>query len=168
MGYVDENLIQGEQVTYRVSLHWKVLAGPFLAAAILLAISAFAFREAWIAEQASRVFAIAGGVLLFLSLLFFLQAVVRVRSAEFAVTNRRVILKTGFIKKKTAEMFLAKIESVAVDQTIPGRVFGYGTIVIRGTGGSLEPFPDISAPLEFRRQIQEQIGQSLERRQEAR
>jgi uncharacterized membrane protein YdbT with pleckstrin-like domain len=79
-----------------------------------------------------------------------------------------VILKTGFIKKKTAEMFLAKIESVAVDQTIPGRVFGYGTIVIRGTGGSLEPFPDISAPLEFRRQIQEQIGQSLERRQEAR
>src|SRR6202035_3793946 len=76
-------------------------------------------------------------------------------SAEFAVTNKRVILKTGFIQKETAEMFLNKIESVGVDQSIGGRIAGFGTIVIRGTGGTLEPFHRVSSPLEFRRQIQE-------------
>jgi uncharacterized membrane protein YdbT with pleckstrin-like domain len=83
-------------------------------------------------------------------------------SAEFAVTNKRVILKTGFVRNKTAEMFLAKVESVGVEQSVLGRLLGYGSIVIRGTGGSLEPFSDIARPLEFRRQIQQQIGRSLE------
>jgi uncharacterized membrane protein YdbT with pleckstrin-like domain len=100
-------------------------------------------------------------MLLIVAAIPVIQVLITVRSAEFAVTNKRVIFKTGFIQKKTAEMFLAKVESVAVDQTIMGRMMGYGTIVIRGTGGSLEPFSDISRPLEFRRQIQEQIGRSF-------
>ena len=91
-----------------------------------------------------------------------LAAVINWRSAEFAVTNKRVILKTGFIQSKTEEMFLNKIESVGVDQTLTGRILGFGSIVIRGTGGSLEPFHRVSAPLEFRKQIQEQIGKTFE------
>src|SRR5205823_4005524 len=83
-------------------------------------------------------------------------------SAEFAVTNKRVILKTGFVQSKTAEMFLNKIESVGVDQSITGRILGFGTIVIRGTGGSLEPFHRVSSPLRFRNEIQEQIGRATE------
>ena len=86
----------------------------------------------------------------------------KMRSAEFAVTNKRVILKTGFVQSKTAEMFLNKIESVGVDQSISGRILGFGTIVIRGTGGSLEPFHRVSHPLRFRNEIQEQIGRSGE------
>ena len=58
-------------------------------------------------------------------------------------------------------MFLNKIESVGVDQTILGRMLGYGDIKIRGTGGSLEPFRHVSSPLQFRNQIQEQIGKSF-------
>jgi len=82
-------------------------------------------------------------------------------SGEFAVANNRVILKTRFIQNKPAQTFLNKIESVGVDQSISGRMFNYGSIVIRGTGGSLEPFEKVSAPLEFRRQIQEQIGKAF-------
>ena len=59
-------------------------------------------------------------------------------------------------------MFLNKIESVGVDQSIFGRMAGYGAIVIRGNGGTLEPFGRVSAPLEFRRQIQEQIGRTFD------
>ena len=101
------------------------------------------------------------GVLVIAVIPIVVAAIIR-SSAEFAVTNKRVILKTGFIQSKTAEMFLNKIESVGVDQSISGRILGFGTIVIRGTGGSLEPFDNVSAPLEFRRQIQEQIGRSFE------
>ena len=72
-----------------------------------------------------------------------------------------MILKIGAVTRRTAEIFLNKIESVGVEQTVTGRALGYGTIVMRGTGGSLEPFHLVSAPLEFRKQIQQQIGESF-------
>lgn len=72
-------------------------------------------------------------------------------SDEFAVTNKRVIVKTGLISRRTLEMNLSKIESVNVDQTIFGRLLGYGTITIIGTGGTRESFPNISHPIEFRK-----------------
>jgi uncharacterized membrane protein YdbT with pleckstrin-like domain len=160
MGYVDDNLITGERVTYRARLHWKVSLAPVFVSVVLVVLAVVAFWQGN-SSNSSGVFTFAGIVLLVVAAIPILQLWIKMSSAEFAVTNKRVIFKTGFIQKKTAEMFLAKIESVAVDQSIAGRMMGYGTIVIRGTGGSLEPFSDISRPLEFRRQIQEQIGVSL-------
>ena len=76
-------------------------------------------------------------------------------SDEFAITNKRVIIKTGLISRKTFEMNLSKIESVNVDQSIMGRILGYGTIRIVGSGGTKEEFPNIQKPLEFRKKFQE-------------
>jgi uncharacterized membrane protein YdbT with pleckstrin-like domain len=76
-------------------------------------------------------------------------------TSEFVITNKRIIIKTGFISRKTLEMNLSKIESVNVDQGILGRILGYGTITIIGTGGTREAFHDISSPLLFRRKFQE-------------
>lgn len=85
----------------------------------------------------------------------FIAPVVDRYTDEFAVTNRRVIVKTGLISRKTLEMNLSKIESVNVDQSISGRLLGYGTITIIGTGGTRESFPNISKPLLFRKKFQE-------------
>jgi uncharacterized membrane protein YdbT with pleckstrin-like domain len=74
---------------------------------------------------------------------------------EFAITNKRVIIKTGLISRKTVELNLSKIESVNVDQTIMGRIFGFGTITIIGIGGTREAFVNIRKPLEFRKKFQE-------------
>jgi uncharacterized membrane protein YdbT with pleckstrin-like domain len=76
-------------------------------------------------------------------------------SDEFAITNRRVIMKTGLISRKTLEMNLSKIESVNVDQSILGRMLGYGSIKIIGTGGTTEEFRNIREPLTFRKKFQE-------------
>lgn len=76
-------------------------------------------------------------------------------SDEFAITNKRVIIKTGIISRKTFEMNLSKIESVNVDQSIMGRIFNYGTIHIVGSGGTREVFPNIAFPIEFRKKFQE-------------
>src|SRR6185503_19979753 len=92
------------------------------------------------------------------------KTLVERRAAEFAVTNKWVIFKTGVVQRRTAEMFLSKIASVGADQTILGRMLGYGSIVLRWTGGSSEPFENIDRPLEFRRQIQEQIAKLQDRR----
>ncbi len=76
-------------------------------------------------------------------------------SDEFVVTNKRIIVKTGIFSRRTLEMNLNKIESVNVDQNIFGRMFGYGTITIIGTGGTREAFPNIGDAVEFRKRFQE-------------
>ncbi len=152
MGYVDNNLISGEHVTYKARLHWIVFIKPALISMAFGVVAAWALYEGY---------TLPGLGLIVVGVIPLVIAAIARSSAEFAVTNKRVILKVGFIQKDTAEMFLNKIESVGVDQSIGGRVLGFGTIVIRGTGGTLEPFDRIAAPLEFRRQIQEQIGQGV-------
>ena len=75
--------------------------------------------------------------------------------SEFVITNRRIIIKTGFIARKTFEMNLSKIESVNVDQSVMGRIFNFGSITIIGSGGTRETFHKISKPLKFRKAFQE-------------
>ncbi|HUH51973.1 MAG TPA: PH domain-containing protein [Flavobacterium sp.] len=74
---------------------------------------------------------------------------------EFAITNKRIIVKTGLISRKTFEMNHSKIESVNVDQSILGRILGYGTVSIVGSGGTREVIANIRQPLAFRKKFQE-------------
>lgn len=75
--------------------------------------------------------------------------------SEFVITDRRIIIKTGFIARNTFEMNLTKIESVNVDQSVMGRIFNYGSMTIIGSGGTSETFHNISRPLAFRKAFQE-------------
>ncbi len=85
----------------------------------------------------------------------FIAPLIEFLTSEFAITNKRIIIKIGFISRRTLEMNLGKVESIIVDQSILGRILGYGTINVIGTGGTKEPFADIRAPLDFRRQYQQ-------------
>ncbi|MBA2589848.1 MAG: PH domain-containing protein [Alphaproteobacteria bacterium] len=97
-----------------------------------------------------------GALLLGLGVLALGGAWLRQWSSEFAVTNRRVIVKVGFISRRTIEINLSKVESVEVNQDILARMFNYGTILVIGTGGTKEPFSLIDDPLAFRRAVQSQ------------
>ena len=79
-------------------------------------------------------------------------------TSEFAITNKRVIVKEGLIYRETLELNLQRVESVSVDQSLFGRMLGYGTLTIIGTGGTRETFHRIAHPLEFRKAVQEQLG----------
>ena len=85
----------------------------------------------------------------------WISPIIRQATSEFVITNKRVIVKVGLIRRKTLEMNLQKIESVNVEQSIMGRILGYGTVTIVGTGGTKESFTDIKRPLMFRRKFQE-------------
>jgi uncharacterized membrane protein YdbT with pleckstrin-like domain len=87
-------------------------------------------------------------------LTLFIAPLIDFYTSEFAITNKRIIIKVGFITRRTIEMNLVKVESVGIDQSILGRVLGYGTVKVIGTGGTHEPFSNISNPLEFRKQFQ--------------
>lgn len=85
------------------------------------------------------------------------------RTSEFAVTNKRVIMKMGWISRRVLELNLHKIESVNVGQSLLGRLLGYGTITVIGTGGTRETFDRIAHPFAFRKAFQEQEGEFEER-----
>ncbi len=162
MGYVKENLISGETLTYSGRLHWVASARLFLLS-VVFALAGVALVSLVFSNDNRRLKVpdrLGPAVLV----PFVLAAgcagvgILRLSSAEFAVTNKRVILKVGLLRKRTLEIFLGKIESIGVDQTVLGRILGYGKIVVRGTGGTFETFDHISRPLEFRKQVQEQIG----------
>lgn len=156
MSYVEENLISGEQICYRANLHWMALVRYSLGALLLIGggIALVAFGTMTDALGMT----IAGGLLMVIGCVVAIVGKMIRSSAEFAVTNKRVILKTGIVQRRTTEMFLSKIETVGVDQGLIGRLLDYGTISVRGTGGTSEPFSDIADPLEFRRQVQEQMS----------
>ena len=91
---------------------------------------------------------------------FVLPPIIASLTTELVITNRRVIAKFGLIRRNTIELNLSKIESIRVEQSILGRLLNYGTVFLIGTGGSKEPIPRISHPLEFRRRYDEILSQA--------
>jgi len=162
VGYVEQNLISGEQVAYRSTWHWVVLLRSIIVAVVLTILGVVMLVEASNiqGDQYRGAIKILGVVAIAIGVLDLVAAMIRRSGAEFAVTNKRVIFKTGLMKRSSEEIFLSKIESVTVNEGLWGRALNYGTINVRGTGGTLEPFHKIAHAQEFRRQIQEQISQN--------
>ena len=90
-----------------------------------------------------------------IGLIFWIYAYVRYKTTELAVTNKRVIAKFGFVRRSTIELNLKKVESIQVDQSIAGRIFDFGTLIISGAGNPQAPIPGISAPMAFRKAFME-------------
>ncbi len=158
MSYVKNNLNAGEQIVYTTNLHWVVLSRSILWDVVFSATGiALLYLSAKLTNMESRGAIIFGGLLILGGNLQLAAAIVKRNSTEMAVTNKRVIIKVGYLTKRTIELFLSKVESVEVEQTVCGRMLGYGSIALRGTGGTNEPFNHVADPLEFRRQVQHQI-----------
>jgi len=102
---------------------------------------------------------ILGGLVLLplfgLGLIVWLVGYIRYKTTELAITNKRVIVKLGFIRRQTVEINLSKVESIQVDQGLWGRVFNFGSLVITGSGTSQAPIHAISDPMGFRRSFVE-------------
>ena len=150
MSYVESQLLPGEQVQYRAHLHRVIYFWPGVVSAVAIAVAVVG-REAPAIWVSSVVVLIAAAVGLARRMLLR-------RTSEFAVTDKRVIIKVGWIRRRTVETMLGKVEGVGVAQTVAGRIFGYGTLTVTGTGGTQEQFSMIASPLEFRKQVQAQIA----------
>ncbi|HBP27916.1 MAG TPA: hypothetical protein DD666_00690 [Advenella kashmirensis] len=159
--YVDSNLSKGEQVISRAKVSWLAFF-PHLVFSIffiLLGLSAANGQAESGApiSGAPMLFGIIGGVL-------FLSAAVNIHTTELVLTNKRIIAKFGFIRRETVELRLEKVESIGVNQGILGRLFDFGSIVIKGTGGTGTPIPSIAKPLDFRRIVNNHVEEMEEQR----
>ena len=161
MNYIKKTLLQDEQIIYDTRPHWII----FFPAAILVTFLLFflLFGDAFLPDFAIFGYSIPAFIDLALFVAVVYQVIVtyiRYATSEYGVTNQRIIIKVGFVSRATWEVLLKRVESIQVDQTVMGRVLNYGTVVIRGTGGSRDAFNYIPNPLEFRKIAQQEIAQS--------
>lgn len=155
MSYVENTLLSGEQVVYKATIHWFI----FVPGAVLCAFAIYLFTV----DTEGGVGPVFGLFALLFGLASLLKAFIQRVTTELAVTTKRVIAKVGLIRRATMELNHSKVESFHVDQSIIGRIFGFGTLVVNGTGGGKTPVPNIDSPLEFRREAMQTIDASQSR-----
>jgi len=161
MSYVEKHLIEGEKIIYQTRLHWIVLVAPALlglifgiAGIVLLAGSANSSGDSRTTAQAMI---IAGIILLLIAVTLLVRGILKRNSTQMTVTNMRVVANVGIASRRSIEIFLSRVESIGVEESMMGRMLGYGRVIVRGTGGTPETFDKIANPLEFRTQVQRQI-----------
>ncbi len=152
MSYVARVLQPGETVAEVAHLHWIMYVKP---AFFILAAPAILFASTIVAppKDMSWIFAAGAGVSLLIGVVTWLAVWFRRWTTEIAVTDRRIIYKTGFIRRDTREMNIHRVETVNVDQSILGRILDYGTLTVRGTGAGIENVDSVADPLRVRSAI---------------
>ena len=146
--YIDDILQPGEKVLYSTNAHW-IFYVPAIAAWIV-AILLFLLSRQTTTEGIVLLCLAASAVVAIVALYWTLKAWFHRWTTETDVTNLRVVHKTGFIKRRTFEMSLDKVESVDVNQSILGRILNYGDVTILGVGEGKETISTIASPLDFR------------------
>lgn len=147
MSYLENNLSAGENVVYKASLHFFLFVQPL----VLLLLGW------WLYGTETAVIHYGGIFLLFIGVISLIQRILIKIGSVYAVTNKRVILKTGVVSRKALDMVLAKCEGLHIKQSVWGRIFGFGTITVT-TGGATSSYPFVSDPLRFKKEINQQIG----------
>ena len=150
--YIDEILQPGEKVLYSTNAHW-MFSLPAIAAWIVVAVLLLGSFAAAAIPALMLVCWASAAVVAVAALFWTLRAWFHRWTTETDVTNMRVVHKTGFIKRRSFEMALDKIESVDVDQSILGRLMNYGDVTVNGVGEGTQNIPTIAAPLAFRSAI---------------
>lgn len=151
MSYVEKTLQPGETIIYRTRLHWIVFFPSIVL--FVAGLAAIIFGPHAQEEMVAKLVGTLGYAMIVFALAMAISVWVQFISTEMAITNRRVVAKVGFIWRRTIEMERQKVESVSVDQSIIGRLLDYGTLIVRGTGSTLEPMANIDSPLEFRNKL---------------
>ncbi|MGH8320215.1 MAG: PH domain-containing protein [Steroidobacteraceae bacterium] len=161
MRYIEASLVPGEIIVYQTRLHWIVMLRHLLLGALLLAVSgallSYLLKHPRFGNTSEHLTEGAAAALLVCGIVAIFAGVVRRHATEMAVTTRRVVVKQGLANRKTIEMLLNKIETIEVSEPMVGRMLGYGSITIVGTGGTSEPFRKIAHPLQFRSEVQQQL-----------
>jgi uncharacterized membrane protein YdbT with pleckstrin-like domain len=157
VSYIQRNLLPTERIIYSSELHWFEYIAKVVLSSSLAGLVCFPFLLALSREQNLSLVLFVISVMAIFNLFGFLIAWINISTSEFAVTNTRVLVKVGLIRRNTFEVFLRQVEGVGVDQGILGRILDFGTIIVSGTGATREKFMRIRRPLEFRRQVHVQV-----------
>lgn len=170
MSYVKDNLLPNEKILFTARIHPAVFLPSAFTFVLTIGFFIYGLSSVAVVSGAEStpppptsgnlfgsMLIIFSAFLFLYSIILGLRAVIVMLTTEFAVTNGRIIAKTGFIRRHTLEMLLPKIESVSVNQNVLGRLLNFGTVTVIGTGGTKESFKAIFDPIEVRKKINQII-----------
>jgi membrane protein YdbS with pleckstrin-like domain len=151
MAYYTKVLQPDETVKVIGRLHWWIYGRG--AVVLLIAVGVF-IASYWVLDPTWQGYVqIAAAAIAVVGLILVLVAWIQRHATEIVVTDRRVIFKRGLLTRHTVEMNVTKIETVDVEQGLGGRIWGYGTVLIRGTGVGIEPLVRVGSPISIRNAI---------------
>lgn len=139
MGYVERNLVPGENLVYKTGRHWIVMLWPLVGGFVLAAVGFVLLAGGWMGTKKGGSYPEMIGVWLagpVSGLLVVAGGMIRRTATEVGVSSKRVLIKTGLLSQRSIEVLLPKVESIGVDESAFGRMLGYGTMIVRGTGGT--------------------------------
>ena len=149
MGYIENNLLDNEEIKYKTKNHWIT----FLQAIVVFGMGGLFHLLSAVDEG---YWSVLGYLFQYFSLFYFLFALYRYVTSEYGVTNQRVIVKQGFFFRDIYEILLNKVESFNVKQHLIGRILGYGDILVYGTGGAdAQVFKTIAKPFDMKSKVQQ-------------
>src|SRR5215470_4164895 len=111
-----------EHVFLDARRHGIVLVRPFLRAVVIAAAGWAAFLGGW-------PFSIAGAPLLIAAAVVATAAVWKWDRTHVVLTTEKLFIVHGVVRRHAAAVRLAKVHTVEIEQSLLGRIFGYGTIV---------------------------------------
>ncbi len=153
VAYAHSVLQSGETVKVIGRLHWTIFLRSVLFGVVGLAL-VFYGEKTLMSPSVGRSVVYLGWAVLVVAAVLFLHAAFKRWTTELSVTSHRVIYKRGFIWRRTVEMNMDKVETVNVDQSIMGRILGYGTIHVLGTGqGGIQGLHGMGSPIAVRNAI---------------
>ena|SRR3990167_1153903 len=165
MPYIRENLLSDETLIFATRPHWIIFMPAVLSFIIALLCYMYGARyfmfdaEIW---HGYRLYEMVSMVVGAVGVYWLLTAFITYKTSEYGVTDKRVLMKTGWVRRTSVELFLRKLEAINVDQSIPGRLLNYGTIMIIGTGGTNDPYLYVPTPLHFRKIVQQQVDKLID------
>ncbi|MBA3273380.1 MAG: PH domain-containing protein [Chthoniobacterales bacterium] len=148
--YARSTIAPDEKAYFRTSLHWVIFVRFAILALLVFLFIGMPFAIGVQALTGSQL----GWFALPLPAFIMLPPTLAFASSELVITDKRLLIKTGIVSRQSLELFISRIESVGVDQGVVGRMFDYGTVKIRGMGGSEQAFEAIADPLQFRSAVQ--------------
>ncbi len=167
MGYIEKILSPNEKILFKAKVHYAVFLASIFMFIIAVAMGIYSFPMAVTVSYqgtpppteptvntliGSTIFCSSFFVFLY-SIFLAIEALILYLTTEFAVTNKRIIAKSGWIRIHTLEILLSKVESIDIKQPVLGRILDFGTVTVTGTGGTKQGFKAIAEPMVVRSKV---------------
>jgi len=168
MHYIQSNLLHDETIIYETRPHGIIFLLPALL--VVFSFIMYFYLKAYLSAFSQfslfnmPLYQTTAVIILLIALFLGIKAYIMYQFSEYGITNKRIVMKTGWIQRRSIEIFLEKVEAIYVNQSVSGRLFCFGTLVIVGTGGSKDPFLYVPQPLKFRNRAQQQIDNRIDNR----
>ena len=155
--YVENNLQNGEEIVLKAKINIIAAIGNIITAVIMLVLAIVVFvmgPKLVDAEEMGMVSAVIGIALILIGVIPLVMKIIDLYCTNIAVTNKRVIGKTGIIRVKSIDLHIEKVDTVKVETSFWGRLLKFYCISIKGTGdGEPIAFHGVTNGNEFKNAV---------------